>query len=990
YNPTATVYTDTSLATIKSYLTVQATYTDSSTETLTSYKLEVDATDGKLVAGNNTLVISSNDDSQTITYQITGVVAKAVSTITLVRLNTGSTFKYPVTADDIKAAISSVSVQWNTGAPGNLDLSDLSVLTVSGTLNAGSAVPVTIGVSGTTATKAITIQIDKGDLDVSGITFAGDTVTYNGNNHSIAYSGTLPAGVNVEYDYNGTKQTAPWEFANAGTYNITLSFTHSDANYNAITATLPATLQIDKASYTMPTGYDTRKQATYTGSAISLPANWITGLDPDVTVTYCEADGTTPFADKTAVDTYTVKAVFSVTDPANYNVPAPVTLTFEITDKEVYDDSGLAFTVSGAEASGNNAYTATYDPNGTISFVLGGNLLDKDGAVVTPTLTYTYEKEVDGVWTGVSAADLADAGNYRVTVSVATGDATYADINDKVVTLTIEKADYDMSGISFSSKTEVYNGSDYTLAISGDLPAWITPSYSVDGQSGTTFSAAGTYDFTVSFTHTNDNYNPIDDMTATLTISDAVVVEIEAELEVTAYTTANTLDDLKASLTVTAIFNNGSTAEVEDYELSCNDLRDGGKFKAGNRSVTVTYKVGDEQFIYVVNNILVSPEKVALPTFKGGLNYTGVSLKPTVENFNGYDSALMTFVVDKTVPGLTVGSYKAVFALNDPENYEWATVTTLKKALFAVTYDEMVLNANEAAVDWNISKAVLTATKSDGALPVFASESYIGAFADVVTLKYYKDEACTEEIAAADLAYETTYFVKAELLDTDNFELDASAAALSVKPFSYTTPAKELTTWDKIVRFLKTNWLWLVIAVVALILFIIVIALIARAAKKKRERAELAEQRRLEKEEREREERKLEREERMARLSQQQSMPQMMMPQMMPQMMGQMPQMQAPQSQPAAQPAAGGGMVTEAQFMQVQAELAALKAAQENAKEVAELRAEAIRSEAALRAEAALRNDINALRAGGGQDITGGMTAATLVEIVTAAMEKVL
>ncbi|MDE7076203.1 MAG: hypothetical protein K2O62_02650, partial [Clostridia bacterium] len=504
------------------------------------------------------------------------------------------------------------------------------------------------------------------------------------------------------------------------------------------------------------------------------------------------------------------------------------------------------------------------------------------------------------------------------------------------------------------------------------------------------FSAAGTYDFTLKFTHDNDNYNSIDDMTATLTISDAVVTEIKAELEVTAYTTANTLDDLKASLTVTAVFNNGATAEVEDYELSCNGLRDGGKFKAGNQSVTVTYKVGDEEFIYIVNNVIVSPEKVALPTFKGGLNYTGVAVKPTVDNFNGYDSALMTFVVDKTVPGLTVGSYKAVFALNDPENYVWATATTLKKTVFAVFYDEMVLNANEAAVDWNISKAVLTATKTDGGLPVFASESFIGAFSDVVTLKYYKDEACTEEVAAEDLAYETQYFVKAELLDTENFDLDASAAQYTVKSFSYTTPAKELTLWDKIVKFIVTNWLWLVIAVVALVLLITMIALIARSAKRKREREE---QRRLEEKEekkREQEERKLEREERMARLSQQQSMPQMMMPQMMPQMMGQMPQMQAPQSQPAAQPAAGGGMVTEAQFMQVQAELAALKAAQENAKEVAELRAEAIRSEAALRAEAALRNDINALRAGGGQDIAGGMTAATLVEIVTAAMEKVL
>ncbi|MDE6790181.1 MAG: hypothetical protein K2J61_00505, partial [Clostridia bacterium] len=420
-----------------------------------------------------------------------------------------------------------------------------------------------------TASPTNKLVVTKGTYKMDGVELSGEkTVTYDGKSHALTLTDNLPAGVTATITYeNGgvSSTTAPTA---AGTYTVTASFVGDTTNYNAID-NITATLKIDKASYTMPTGYDTRKQVTYTGSAISLPANWITGLDPDVTVTYCEADGTTPFAAKTAVGKYTVKAVFSVADPANYNVPASVTLTFEITDKEVYDDSGLSFTVSGAEASGNNAYTATYDPNGTISFVLGGNLLDKDGAVVTPTLTYTYEKEVDGAWVTVAAADLTDAGNYRVTVSVVTGDATYADINDKVVTLTIEKADYDMSGISFSSKTEVFNGSDYTLAISGDLPSWITPSYSVDGQSGTTFSAAGTYDFTVSFTHTNDNYNPIDDMTATLTISDAVVVEIEAELEVTAYTTANTLDDLKASLTVTAIFNNGSTAEVEDYELSC-------------------------------------------------------------------------------------------------------------------------------------------------------------------------------------------------------------------------------------------------------------------------------------------------------------------------------------------------------------------------------------------------------------------------------------
>ncbi|MDE6790880.1 MAG: hypothetical protein K2J61_04075, partial [Clostridia bacterium] len=335
---------------------------------------------------------------------------------------------------------------------------------------------------------------------------------------------------------------------------------------------------------------------------------------------------------------------------------------------------------------------------------------------------------------------------------------------------------------------------------------------------------------------------------------------------------------------------------------------------------------------------------------------------------------LMTFVTDKTISGLAVGSYKAVFALNDPENYEWATAKTLKKTVFAIVYDEMVLNANEAAVDWNISKAVLTATKSEGGLPVFASDSFIGAFADVVTLKYYKDEACTEEVAAEELKYETQYYVKAELLDTDNFELDASAAQYTVKSFSYTTPAKELTGFEKVLAVIKANWLWIVIAAVALILLILIIALAARSAKKKREREErrLAEEK--EEKKREQEERRLEREERMARMSQQQQMPQMMMPQMMPQM-----PMQQSMSQAAAQPmATGGGSASDAQFAQIQSELAAMRAEQAAMRTEVAMRAE----QAAIKAEqSVMHSEIYAMR-GGEQTVSGGISLDKLTEII--------
>ncbi|MDE7400814.1 MAG: hypothetical protein K2N17_02040, partial [Clostridia bacterium] len=956
YNPTATVYTNTSLATIKGYLTVEASYTDGSTETLTSYKLEVDSHDGKLVAGNNTLVISTNDDSQTITYEITGVVEKAVNAINIVQLSK-NTFKYPVTTDEIKAAITRVNVNWNTGASGNLE--SFEDVTVSGTLNAGNSVTVTIGVSGTTATKNITIKIDKGDFDVSGITFMGDTVTYDGDNHSIEYSGTLPStDISVEYEYNSSKQGTPWEFANAGTYNITLSFTHSDANYNAITTTLPATLQIDKADYPGADGIKFEgATVTYDEAMHKLEA---TDVPTGVTVTYVyngSAPQSTPFEfDQINESGYTVTAKFSHTN-GNYKDIADKTAKLTISAKPTYNMDGVTF----------ENETVTYDEQSHTLVILGDL---PDGVTVK---YYVGEEEFTGA---------TIVGDYVITAKF-TGSDEYAPIDDKTATLKINQAEYDMSGVEFKDKTFTYDGETHSIYVGGvELPDWITVTYT-----GNEVAEVGTHTVVAKFTHDNGNYKTIADKTATLIISDAVITEIKAELSEKDYTTANTLDDLKAKLTVTAIYNNDTTAEIEEYELSCNGLSDGGKFKFGLQKITVKYvdESGIEHSTFV--EIRVEKEKVALPTFKGGLSYTGVSLKPKAADFNGYDESLMTFVAEKTVAGLNAGAYKAVFALNDPENYEWATAKTLKKTVFAVAvYDEMVLNANEAAVDWNISKAVLTATKTDGGLPVFASDSYIGAFADVVTLKYYKDEACTEEVAADQLAKETQYYVKAELIDTDNFELDASAAQYTVKSFTYTTPAKELTLWDKIVKFVVTNWLWLVIAVAALILLILIIALAARSAKKKREREE---QRRLEeKEERKREQEERERreeerrqrederrrEEREERMAARMAQPQMMMPQM-----PQMPPMQAQQApQPQYAPQAAPSVSDSALLISIENQLSALRSEQTAATrlecEMAKLRAD-------LKVGQPLMTDANTGKA---------VTVDTLTEIITLALKSVL
>ncbi len=988
-----TIYTNTSAATLKTYMTVEVKFVGIAEKVELDpgdYDLQINA-NNKLVKGSNKLKVkyttSDNKTKYSAEYTISDVEELTYKTITNIVLGNDE-FTYPVKASDILAEIISVDVEMNDGSSGELTADEiLTLMELEGDLTVDTT-SVTFKIKDTEAETDYPVTIKKGDHDLSKIKFEGNKnkIEYDENNHSIAYTGDLPEGVEAEYSYNGTKQSTPFEFTDAGTYTITLSFKNTDKNYNDLTSKsdLTADLVIDQAEVDM-TGVTFKGAQQYAdGTEYTLE---IKGDLPEkpagIQVTYSvEGQSGTTFKEK---GKYKFTAKFTHTNK-NYKDIDDMTAELEITDKSKYDMNGVSAsgTGGGVKVSGDfeNGFTASgkYD-GGDIEIALG------DLPAGVSVKSTTYEKmQSDGTYAPVNGLP-SGAGDYRVTVSFDNSKDDHATPQDMEISLSVAKADVDMSGVKFEELKVAYDGKEHTLTIGGTLPDGVTVEYEVKNQSEKTFTEIGTYEFTAKFTvEDTENYNDIDDKTATLIISDASISGITATgYENEAFTTVNGLDDLKKVLTVTVNTTGGDNV-TEDYELSCEGLRDGGKFKFGVQSITVKYTSDGEEFTTVVN-ITADREKVALPTFKGGLNYTGVTVKPTVNDFNGYDSALMTFVTDKLQSGLAVGSYKAVFALNDPENYDWATATTFKKTVFAaVVFDgetEVILNANEAAVDWNISKAVLTATKTEGGLPVFASESFIGAFADVVTLKYYKDEACTEEIAAADLAYETQYFVKAELLDTENFELDASAAQYAVKSFSYTTPAKELTGFEKVLAVVKANWLWIVIAVVALILLILIIALAVRSSKKKREREErrLAEEKaererkeeereRREEERRQREDerRREEREERMAaRMAQPQMMPQM------PQMMG------GPMPQTGGQPMVTGGSADSAQMTRIETELAAMKAAQ-TARELAEIKA----------GQAAMRDDIIELKRGGAQDIGGGLTAATLVEIVTAAMEKVL
>ena len=81
---------------------------------------------------------------------------------------------------------------------------------------------------------------------------------------------------------------------------------------------------------------------------------------------------------------------------------------------------------------------------------------------------------------------------------------------------TINKADYNMSGVTFEDATYTYDGEEKTLTISGTLPAGVSVSYSQNA-----LTDAGFIEVVASFEGDYLNYNHISAKIAILTINKA-------------------------------------------------------------------------------------------------------------------------------------------------------------------------------------------------------------------------------------------------------------------------------------------------------------------------------------------------------------------------------------------------------------------------------------------------------------------------------------
>ena len=281
--------------------------------------------------------------------------------------------------------------------------------------------------------KTATLTINKATYDMSGVKLENKTVTYNGSEHVVVITGTLPSGVTVSYENN--------EQTNAGTYKVVAKF-EGNENYNAI-PDMEAALTINKAKASITV--DTDDINVIYGNTITLP------------------EGSTNFGEVvvTKVEMVNVgeyKVTYSVASTNNYDGD-----TREV--KVII--SPLA--VSEPTLKGTYTYTGneqTVELNGLESFM-----------------------------TIASGNKQTNAGNYEVVITL-DDNHVWKEGSDGKIAWSIAKATYDMSGISFNNVTVTYDGNEHEVVIGGTLPTGVEVIYTTNkGINAGTYNAVATFTY---------------------------------------------------------------------------------------------------------------------------------------------------------------------------------------------------------------------------------------------------------------------------------------------------------------------------------------------------------------------------------------------------------------------------------------------------------------------------------------------------------------
>ena len=271
---------------------------------------------------------------------------------------------------------------------------------------------------------------DPAKQNFTGLTLGDVTVTYDGAEHVVEITGTVPEGASVVYENN--------KATNAGTYNVKATVTKE--NYN--TLVLTAKLVINKADFTGLMLEN--KTVTYDGAEHVVE---ITGTVPEGASVVYENNKATN------AGTYNVKATVT---KENYN-------TLVLTAKLVINKAD---------------FTGLMLENKTVTY---------DGAEHVVEITGTVPEGASVVYENNKATN---AGTYNVKATVTKENYNTLVLTAKLV---INKANIADGLLSLSDEKVEYDGLGHSLTLVGDVPVGCTVTYTYNGEKVDSVTAGGEY-----------------------------------------------------------------------------------------------------------------------------------------------------------------------------------------------------------------------------------------------------------------------------------------------------------------------------------------------------------------------------------------------------------------------------------------------------------------------------------------------------------------
>lgn len=306
FNSSASITTDNVLDDLRPYLTVLATYADSTTSTITNYSLS-----GNLNVGTNTITVSYGGKTTTFTVNVTQAEAKLQSISAT--FNQGSVVIYENSSLESLKPYLTVTANYSDSTT-----QTVTNYTLSGTLTKGTST-ITVSYSGKTATFRVVVT-ERATLQSITATFTqGSTVIYNDSSlddlkpHLVVtanYSDATTATV-TNYTLSGTLAT--------GISTITVSYGGKTTTFNVTVSERP-TLQSITATFTQ-------------GSAIIYENSSLNDLKQYLVVTATYSDSTT----QTVTD-YTLSGTLTAGTSTITVSYGGKTDTFNVTVSEVSAD----------------------------------------------------------------------------------------------------------------------------------------------------------------------------------------------------------------------------------------------------------------------------------------------------------------------------------------------------------------------------------------------------------------------------------------------------------------------------------------------------------------------------------------------------------------------------------------------------------------------------------------------------------------------------